>query len=135
MRCSIGVALAIVLAGSVSTTADNTGLGSQVQLPSPPPLVPEWPRPGRPLFPLPPPIQPAPAVVPPVAQSAVAAGPRVRCGMRMLPVNPNIDPKFVKPVFEAGRMNPAPPAGPAYPPPGPPPAYTMRRITPPIPCQ
>jgi hypothetical protein len=144
MRKSFGVALVIVLAGSVSATADDTGLGPQVQLPVPPPLVPTPQRPRRPLFPIPPLVLPAPRAVPPAAQSWLDAGPRVECGMRRLPVNPNVDPKFVIPLPEAGSANPAPQTGPASPPPAlvpgdtvpryTVPRYTIRRITPPIPC-
>src|SRR5688500_18799059 len=88
----------------------------QVQLPAPPPLVPERPRPRAPLFP---PLFPAPQArvpnIPPPA-AFVAGTPRTASGMVVL-MDPKIDPKFVKPVPDNGVK------------------YTIRELPVPVPCR
>jgi hypothetical protein len=118
MGNSFRLALLIVLGVTVqpAAAADEIIVEQQVQLPPPPPLVPDRQRPRQPIFPIPRPSEPRhvlplgpqPANMPPI--------PIVDCGIRRLPVNPNIDPKFVIPVPEGG------------------PTFTIRKIAPPIPC-
>jgi hypothetical protein len=106
------IALALMPAALEGNAADAL----QVQLPAPPPLVPERPRPRAPLFP---PLFPAPQVrVPNVQPPAgfVPRAPSAGCAGVVL-VDPKIDPKFVKPVPDNGVK------------------YTLRVLPVPAPCR
>jgi hypothetical protein len=106
-------ALALMPAALEGNAADAL----QVQLPAPPPLVPQRPRPRAPLFPLP--FPPAPQVsVPNVQPPAgfVTGTTRPACGTFVL-VDPKIDPKFVKPVPDSGVK------------------HTIRVLPVPVPCR
>lgn len=148
MRRDFGVALGIVLAAFVAPAGatDESVVGRQELLPPPPPLVPEGRRPGQPLFPLPRPT-PTPRISPPAPQMGQAPASAVECGIRQVRVNPNIDPKFVIPVGPPGWVPGGPPIrvpdpglrAPTdltlvIPAPDSRPTYTIRRVTPPIPC-
>jgi hypothetical protein len=83
-------------------------------LPAPAPPAPERQKPLPPLFPMPRferPVVPTPPAPPASPPSATA------CGMRVVPVDPAIDPKFLKPVPENG------------------PRFSIQTITPPVPCR
>jgi hypothetical protein len=150
MRRGFGVALGIVLAAFVAPAgaSEEPVLRQQELLPPPPPLVPEGRRPGQPLFPLPRPIPtPTPRIIPPAPQRGQAPASAVECGIRQVWVNPNIDPKFVIPVAPSWVPGGAPirvPADPGLRAPSDPtvvipapdsrPTFTIRRVTPPIPC-
>ena len=108
------IALALLPAALEAEEADAL----QVQLPAPPPLVPERPRPRALLFP---PLFPAPQVRVPNTPTPPPAGfvpraPSAACAGVVL-VDPKIDPKFVKPVPDHGVK------------------YTMRVLPVPAPCR
>ena len=102
------IALALVPAALEADAPETL----QAQLPAPPPLIPERQRPRAPLF-------PAPSVrvptLPPAASFAPGVPPAF-CG-RVVPVDPKIDPKFVKPVPDNGVK------------------YTIRELPVPVPCR
>jgi|SRR5688572_18598458 len=102
------IALALVPAALEADAADAL----QVQLPAPPPLIPERQRPRVPLFPAPP-VR-VPTVLPPVSYATGA--PAAACG-RVVLMDPKVDPKFVKPVPDNGVK------------------YTIRELPVPVPCR
>lgn len=105
---AVMIALALVPAALEAGAPD----GVEAQLPAPPPLIPERQRPRAPLFPTPPvrvPTAPSPV-------SFASGGPSAVCG-RVVPVDPKIDPKFVRPVPDSGVK------------------YTIRELPVPVPCR
>ena len=117
-------AVLIGLASMPAALAGSAADALQVQLPAPPPLVPERPRPRAPLFPLPfppapQPFFPAPQVRVPYVQPPagfVTGATRTACGTFVV-VDPKIDPKFVKPVPDSGVK------------------HTIRVVPVPVPCR
>jgi hypothetical protein len=103
-------ALSLLLPGVAGAQEPSAPFRPPV-LPAPPPLVPDRERPLAPLFRVPrseTPVLPMPVTPPPSPKP---------CGMRVVPVDPAIDPKFLKPIPQSAARSPMP------------------VVTPPIPCR
>ena len=81
---------------AVTAEAADAHSHSQAQAPQPllppPPLVPA-PKPREPLFPVPLPRLPLPTGQVPASYRSAAGGSSVVCGIRVMPVMPDVDPK------------------------------------------
>ena len=96
---ALAAVLTIVAGGA--TAAGPAQVQAQPQapplLPPLPPLVPDR-QPREPLFPAPLPRLPLPTIQIPEPSRLPSPGSAIVCGIRVVPVTPDVDPKFGRPV-------------------------------------